>query len=68
MSTSNPFANRSTLEYELPPFSQIKEEHYLPAFYEGCKQQLAEVQAILDTPGLQHLKTQLSLLKKAGKC
>jgi peptidyl-dipeptidase Dcp len=51
MTNANPFAQRSTLEYELPPFAQIKEEHYLPAFYEGCAEQLAEVQAILDTPG-----------------
>ena len=51
MTTANPFAERSTLEYELPPFALIKNEHYLPAFYEGCTQQLAEVQEILNTPG-----------------
>jgi peptidyl-dipeptidase Dcp len=45
----NPFAHRSTLEYELPPFDKIREEHYLPAFYAGCEQQLAEIQAILDS-------------------
>ncbi len=44
----NPFANRSTLAYELPPFAQIREEHYLPAFYEGCSLQLAEVRNIID--------------------
>jgi len=50
MTNANPFAQRSALDFELPPFALIKEEHYLPAFYEGCTQQLAEVQAILDTP------------------
>ena len=45
--TSNPFALRSTLEYELPPFALIKEEHYLPAFYAGCAEQLKEVEAII---------------------
>ncbi|MEN9731454.1 MAG: hypothetical protein RL488_764 [Actinomycetota bacterium] len=44
----NPFANRSTLPYELPPFAQIREEHYLPAFYEGCSLQLAEVRNIIE--------------------
>ncbi len=43
----NPFAQRSTLEYELPDFSAINDESYLPAFYAGCEQQLAEVAAIL---------------------
>ena len=44
----NPFANRSDLPYELPPFAQIRDEHYLPAFYEGCSLQLAEVRNIID--------------------
>jgi peptidyl-dipeptidase Dcp len=44
----NPFALRSTLEYELPDFSKINDESYLPAFYAGCEQQLAEVEAILE--------------------
>jgi peptidyl-dipeptidase Dcp len=46
----NPFASRSTLPYELPPFTQIRDEHYLPAFYEGCEQQLAEVRSIVSEP------------------
>lgn len=46
----NPFFSRSTLEYELPPFALIKEEHYLPAFYHGCEEQLAEVAAIIAQP------------------
>ena len=43
----NPFANRSDLPYELPPFAEIREEHYRPAFYEGCSIQLAEVRNII---------------------
>ena len=46
----NPFASRSNLPYELPPFAQIRDEHYLPAFYEGCARQLAEVRAIVEQP------------------
>ena len=40
LDTSNPFFARSTLEYELPPFALIKDEHYLPAFYGGMAAQL----------------------------
>lgn len=43
----NPFAHRSTLEFELPPFERIKDEHYLPAFYAGCAAQLGEVDEII---------------------
>ena len=67
MTTANPFAHRSDLEYELPPFAQIKDEHYLPAFYEGCSQQLAEVQAILDAPGAATFENTIVALEKSGQ-
>ena len=67
MTNANPFAERSTLEYELPPFADIKEEHYLSAFYEGCRQQLAEVQAILNTPGAPTFANTIVELEKSGQ-
>jgi len=67
MTNANPFAQRSTLEYELPPFADIKVEHYLPAFYEGCTQQLAEVQAILSTPGAATFENTIVALEKSGQ-
>jgi peptidyl-dipeptidase Dcp len=67
MTNANPFAQRSTLEYELPPFADIKVEHYLPAFYEGCTQQLAEVKAILDTPGAATFENTIVALEKSGQ-
>ena len=67
MTNANPFAQRSALDYELPLFALIKEEHYLPAFYEGCTQQLAEVQAILDTPGAATFENTIVALEKSGQ-
>jgi peptidyl-dipeptidase Dcp len=67
MTNANPFSQRSALDYELPPFALIKEEHYLPAFYEGCTQQLAEVQAILDTPGAATFENTIVALEKSGQ-
>jgi peptidyl-dipeptidase Dcp len=67
MTNANPFAQRSTLEYELPPFANIKVEHYLPAFYEGCTQQLAEVQEILNTPGAATFENTIVALEKSGQ-
>lgn len=48
--TQNPFFSPSTLPYELPPFAEIREEHYLPAFERGMAEQLAEVEAIAADP------------------
>lgn len=67
MTDVNPFAQRSDLDFELPPFALIKEEHYLPAFYEGCTQQLAEVQKILDTPGAATFENTVVALEKSGQ-
>ena len=46
--SQNPFLIKSNLEYELPPFAEISEEDYLPAFYAGMDEQLAEVEKITD--------------------
>ncbi|MFM2373497.1 MAG: hypothetical protein RJA75_393 [Actinomycetota bacterium] len=43
----NPFALRSTLEYEMPDFSRINDESYAPAFHAGCAEQLNEIQEII---------------------
>ncbi|MFM6963751.1 MAG: M3 family metallopeptidase [Micrococcales bacterium] len=64
--TSNPFAQPSTLEYGLPPFEQIRNEHYLPAFYEGCKQQLAEIEAILAS-GEPTFENTLVAMERSGR-
>ena len=64
--TSNPFALRSTLEYELPAFALIKEEHYLPAFYAGCAEQLKEVEAIIAS-GEPTFENTLVAMEKSGQ-
>jgi peptidyl-dipeptidase Dcp len=66
LDTSNPFAQRSTLDFELPPFALIREEHYLPAFYAGCEEQIAEVEAIL-TSGEPTFENTLVALEKSGQ-
>jgi len=62
----NPFAHRSNLPYELPPFDSIRDEHYLPAFYEGCDEQLAEVNAILES-GAPTFENTIVALEKSGR-
>jgi len=43
---TNPFLQPSTLPYQLPPFGEIEDEHYRPAFEAGFAEQLAEIAAI----------------------
>ena len=62
----NPFALRSTLEYELPDFTKIRDEHYLPAFYAGCEEHLAEIDAILAT-GDATFENTIVAMERAGK-
>ena len=42
----NPFLAKSTLPFQLPPFADITDEHYRPAFDAGFAEQLAEIAAI----------------------
>jgi len=62
----NPFAHRSNLPYELPPFDAIRDDHYLPAFYAGCEEQLAEVNAILES-GAPTFENTILALEKSGR-
>ena len=43
----NPFLVEYTTEFEIPPFDQIKTEHYLPALVAGIEEQNREIEAII---------------------
>ncbi|CAN5304802.1 M3 family metallopeptidase [soil metagenome] len=43
---TNPFFEPSTLPFGMPPFAQIEDEHYRPAFEKGMADHLAEIEAI----------------------
>ena len=43
--SANPLLSASTLPFQAPPFDKIKDGDYQPAFEEGMKQQLAEIDA-----------------------
>src|SRR6476659_2603823 len=47
---SNPFFAPSSLYLQAPPFDQIHDDDYLPAFEEGMRQHTAEIRAIADNP------------------
>src|SRR5262245_16143887 len=46
LSADNPFIKESTLQYQAPDFSKIKDSHFKPAIEVGLKQQLEEISKI----------------------
>ncbi|MEV4455889.1 M3 family metallopeptidase [Microbispora sp. NPDC049633] len=65
-SAANPFLSPSTLPYELPPFQEIGEEHYTPAFEQGMAEHLAEVEAIAENPDPPTFENTIEALEKSG--
>jgi peptidyl-dipeptidase Dcp len=55
--SQNPFLKRSTLPYEIPPFAEIAESHYLEAFYAGTEEQMNEIAEILANPSISFENT-----------
>ncbi|MHA7132813.1 M3 family metallopeptidase [Oerskovia turbata] len=64
---ANPFAAASTLPYELPDFTTIREEHYLPALRAGMAAERAEVEAIVTNPEAPTVANTLEALESAGQ-
>src|SRR4051794_14121333 len=67
MADSNPFFSPSTLPYGLPPFSEIRDEHYLPAFERGMEQQLAEVGNITRRRDMPTFENTMVPLEQSGR-
>ena len=64
--SQNPFLAKSNLEYELPPFAEISEADYLPAFYAGMDEQLAEVEKITSQAEVTFENTLVALEASGG--
>ncbi|MEV8099583.1 M3 family metallopeptidase [Kitasatospora sp. NPDC085879] len=64
--SDNPFFSTSTLVHELPPFAEIREEHYLPAFEHGTALQLAEIAGIVADPEPPTFDNTLVALERSG--
>ncbi len=63
----NPFFTASTLPYHLPPFEQIRDEHYRPAFERGFTEQLAEIEAIVADTAEPTVENTLIPLERSGQ-
>lgn len=63
----NPFFAPSTLPYSLPPFAEIRDEDYAPAFDRGMAEHLAEVEAIATNPEPASFDNTLVALERSGE-
>ena len=64
--SSNPFLGAYNTPFDVPPFEQIKNEHYMPAFEEGIKQQKAEIEAIVNNPEAPTFENTILALDLSG--
>ena len=65
--TNNPFMTEYTTPFGVPPFDQIRLEHYKPAFMEGMKQETAEVNAIINNTEEPTFENTIAALDQCGK-
>ncbi|MET0713611.1 MAG: M3 family metallopeptidase [Mycetocola sp.] len=63
----NPFLVPSTLPYQLPPFADIRDEHYRPAFEQGMCEQLAEIEAIVTSTDAATFENTILALERSGQ-
>ncbi len=67
MHVSNPLFDASDLPYGLPPFAEIRDEHYRPAFGRGFEEQRAEVAAIVANPDPPTFANTIEALERSGR-
>ena len=66
MSAANPFAKKSTLPFETPDFSRIKDADYLPALLAGMAEQKREVTAIANQRSAPTFDNTVVAMEKTG--
>jgi peptidyl-dipeptidase Dcp len=63
----NPFFAEYETPFEAPPFDEIEESHYLPAFKEGIKQAQEEVETIAVNPEAPTFENTILALDQSGE-
>ena len=63
----NPFFTEYDTPYQIPPFKKIKDEHYMPAFNQGMKEQLEEIASITNNLESPSFENTIVELERTGK-
>ncbi|MDX1706208.1 M3 family metallopeptidase [Pseudidiomarina sp.] len=64
---SNPFYEASTLDYQAPDFTQIKFEHFRPAFEAGMAEHMEEIVAIASNTELATFENTIVAMERSGR-
>ena len=64
--TMNPFLKAYTTPFEVPPFDEIENKHFLPAFKQGIKEQEEEIQAIVQSEEEPTFENTILALENSG--
>ena len=65
--SANPFFAESSLPFALPPFDQIDDAHYRPAFERGMADQLVEIEAIANTADTPTFENTVVQMERSGR-
>jgi peptidyl-dipeptidase Dcp len=63
----NPFFQKSTLPFNLPPFDKITDDTYAPAFERGMADQTREVEAIASNPDKPTFDNTIVAMERSGQ-
>lgn len=64
--TDNPLLQASTLQYQTPDFSVIKDEHFKPALEQGMVEQYQEILTIANNPAAPTFDNTIVAMEKSG--
>lgn len=65
--SDNPLFSESALPYHMPPFDQIKDSHYAPAFEKGMADELKEVEKIANNKEKPTFENTIVALERSGE-
>ena len=63
----NPFFQEWNTPYEVPPFLDIKDEHYMPAYEQGMKENLEEIELIVNNTEAPTFANTIEELERTGE-
>ena len=63
----NPFLGKYTTPFGIPPFEQIKVEHYKPAFIKGMEEHKKEIDAIVNNKKTATFENTIAALDRCGE-
>ena len=63
----NPFFKEYETPFKVPPFNKIREEHYLPAFKKGIKENQLEIETIINNAERPTFENTIEALEFSGR-